>query len=84
MAGLLVRQKGQGLWRSVGMALSQQQQRMAFSSAAKQIDLSSDVALQEARTWDEGVSSKFSTTPLSQIFKVILYPICYQLLLIKL
>jgi len=70
MAGLLVRQKGQGLWRSVGMALSQQQQqRMAFSSAAKQIDLSSDVALQEARTWDEGVSSKFSTTPLSQIFK---------------
>jgi hypothetical protein len=42
-----------------------------MSSAAKQIDLESGVALQEARTWDEGVSSEFSTTPLSEIFKVI-------------
>jgi peroxiredoxin len=40
-----------------------------MSSAAKQIDLESGVALQEARTWDEGVSSEFSTTPLSEIFK---------------
>ncbi|KAL9689005.1 hypothetical protein QQ045_033434 [Rhodiola kirilowii] len=28
-----------------------------------------DVSLQKARTWDEGVSSKFSTTPLKEIFK---------------
>uniref|UniRef100_A0A7N0ZQK4 Glutaredoxin-dependent peroxiredoxin n=1 Tax=Kalanchoe fedtschenkoi TaxID=63787 RepID=A0A7N0ZQK4_KALFE len=28
-----------------------------------------DVSLQKARTWDEGVSSKFSTTPLKDIFK---------------
>ncbi|CAI0466279.1 unnamed protein product [Linum tenue] len=28
-----------------------------------------DVALQKARSWDEGVSSKFSTTPLKDIFK---------------
>ncbi|KAK6913892.1 Redoxin, partial [Dillenia turbinata] len=28
-----------------------------------------NVSLQKARTWDEGVSSKFSTTPLSDIFK---------------
>ncbi|RZC89841.1 hypothetical protein C5167_035836 [Papaver somniferum] len=29
----------------------------------------SDVSLQKARTWDEGVSSKFSTTPIKDIFK---------------
>ncbi|KAI3948096.1 hypothetical protein MKX01_014695 [Papaver californicum] len=29
----------------------------------------SDVSLQKARTWDEGVSSKFSTTPVKDIFK---------------
>ncbi|KAL4380458.1 hypothetical protein AHAS_Ahas04G0035500 [Arachis hypogaea] len=29
-----------------------------------------NVSLQKARTWDEGVSSKFSTTPLNHIFKV--------------
>ncbi|KAF5738619.1 putative peroxiredoxin [Tripterygium wilfordii] len=28
-----------------------------------------DVSLQKARTWDEGVSSEFSTTPLKDIFK---------------
>ncbi|KAJ0677337.1 putative thioredoxin-dependent peroxiredoxin [Helianthus annuus] len=28
-----------------------------------------NVSLQKARTWDEGVSSQFSTTPLSDIFK---------------
>ncbi|MED6158695.1 hypothetical protein PIB30_035237 [Stylosanthes scabra] len=28
-----------------------------------------NVSLQKARTWDEGVSSKFSTTPLNNIFK---------------
>lgn len=29
-----------------------------------------NVSLQKARTWDEGISSKFSTTPLDNIFKV--------------
>ncbi|GLT78446.1 hypothetical protein SLA2020_499820 [Shorea laevis] len=28
-----------------------------------------DVSLQKARSWDEGVSSKFSTTPVKDIFK---------------
>nr|AFC01209.1 peroxiredoxin [Ammopiptanthus mongolicus] len=28
-----------------------------------------NVSLQKARTWDEGISSKFSTTPLQHIFK---------------
>ncbi len=39
-------------------------------SVAKNIDFESGITLQEARTWDEGVSSKFSTTPLADIFKV--------------
>ncbi|XP_021889409.1 peroxiredoxin-2F, mitochondrial [Carica papaya] len=35
-----------------------------------------DVSLQKARSWDEGVSSKFSTTPLKDIFqgkKVVIF-----------
>ncbi|KAK9664805.1 hypothetical protein RND81_14G069800 [Saponaria officinalis] len=44
----------------------------AFSSLSVGSDLLSsapDVSLQKARSWDEGVSSKFSTTPLHDIFK---------------
>lgn len=43
-----------------------------YASAAVGTDLISaapDVSLQKARTWDEGVSSKFATTPLNDIFK---------------
>lgn len=66
MAALVVRQRGQGLWRNA-VAMSTRQ----MSSGAKKIDLESDVSLQEARSWDEGVSSKFSTTSVSELFKVI-------------
>ncbi|PON80149.1 Peroxiredoxin-2F, mitochondrial [Parasponia andersonii] len=44
----------------------------AYASVAVGTDLVSaapDVSLQKARTWDDGVSSKFSTTPLKDIFK---------------
>lgn len=48
--------------------------RSSFASVAVGSDLVSeagpDVSLQKARSWDEGVSSNFSTTPLSEIFKV--------------
>ncbi|KAJ9700244.1 hypothetical protein PVL29_005866 [Vitis rotundifolia] len=43
-----------------------------YASVAVGTDLVSaapDVRLQKARTWDEGVSSKFSTTPLKELFK---------------
>ncbi|PKI31279.1 peroxiredoxin-2F, mitochondrial [Punica granatum] len=43
-----------------------------YASVAVGTDLVSaapDVSLQKARSWDEGVSSKFSTTPLEDIFK---------------
>ncbi|OVA05769.1 Thioredoxin-like fold [Macleaya cordata] len=44
----------------------------AFSSVSVGTDLVStvpDVSLQKARSWDEGVSSKFSTTPVKELFK---------------
>ncbi|KAK4388537.1 Peroxiredoxin-2F, mitochondrial [Sesamum angolense] len=44
----------------------------AYASVAVGSDLVSaapDVSLQKARSWDEGVSSKFATTPLKDIFK---------------
>ncbi|KAJ6794239.1 putative peroxiredoxin-2F, mitochondrial [Iris pallida] len=44
----------------------------SFASASVGTDLVSaapDVSLQKARTWDEGVSSKFSTTPLKDLFR---------------
>ncbi|KAI3715425.1 hypothetical protein L6452_22407 [Arctium lappa] len=43
-----------------------------FASVAVGTDLiaaAPNVSLQKARSWDEGVSSQFSTTPLSDIFK---------------
>ncbi|KAF5950915.1 hypothetical protein HYC85_012908 [Camellia sinensis] len=46
--------------------------RRAFASVAVGTDLVSaapDVSLQKARSWDEGVASKFATTPLKDIFK---------------
>ncbi|XP_010942437.1 peroxiredoxin-2F, mitochondrial [Elaeis guineensis] len=45
--------------------------RRAFAAASVGCDIVSaapGVALQKARSWDEGVSSKFSTTPLKDIF----------------
>ncbi|GAB2235489.1 hypothetical protein Drorol1_Dr00025914 [Drosera rotundifolia] len=44
-----------------------------YASVSVGLDIVSaapDVSLQKARTWDEGLSSKFSTT-LSEIFKVL-------------
>ncbi|KAL3507968.1 hypothetical protein ACH5RR_033350 [Cinchona calisaya] len=46
--------------------------RRAYASIVEGTDLvaaAPNVSLQKARSWDEGVSSKFSTTPLKDIFK---------------
>ncbi|KAH7388180.1 hypothetical protein KP509_16G062300 [Ceratopteris richardii] len=40
-----------------------------FASVGSRIDTDPKIHLQKARTWDEGVSSNFSTTPLREIFK---------------
>lgn len=42
----------------------------SLSVGADLVAAAPNVSLQKARTWDEGVSSKFSVTPLSDIFKV--------------
>lgn len=50
----------------------------AFASLSVGSDIISaapNVALQKARTWDEGIASKFSTTPLKDIFQVLIYPL---------
>jgi hypothetical protein len=44
--------------------------RSFSASIGSRIDADASVHLQKARTWDEGVSSNFSTTPLPQIFQV--------------
>lgn len=53
-----------GIW-------AQGRQLQAFSSSATHLDLDGEISLQAARTWDEGVKSKFATTPLKDIFKVL-------------
>ena len=53
----------------------------SFSAAVgSQIDADASVHLQKARSWDEGVSSNFSTTPLQEIFQVSIHEfICMEL-----
>eukprot|EP00270_Netrium_digitus_P004089 TRINITY_DN1496_c0_g1_i2.p1 TRINITY_DN1496_c0_g1~~TRINITY_DN1496_c0_g1_i2.p1 ORF type:complete len:172 (-),score=60.96 TRINITY_DN1496_c0_g1_i2:148-663(-) len=42
---------------------------MSFSSLPEKIDLSAPVTLQKARSWDEGVADKFSTSSMADVFK---------------
>ncbi|KAJ6823782.1 putative peroxiredoxin-2F, mitochondrial [Iris pallida] len=72
-SAMIVRMKS-----SLRVAPSSQAWR-SFASASVGTDLVSaapDVSLQKARTWDEGVSSNFSTTPLKELFhgkKVVIF-----------
>ncbi|XVF65154.1 hypothetical protein PTKIN_Ptkin09bG0223800 [Pterospermum kingtungense] len=55
--------------------------RRSYASVAVGTDVVSaapDVSLQKARSWDEGVSSNFSTTPLKDIFKGAYTGVCSQ------
>ncbi|CAI9118569.1 OLC1v1020156C1 [Oldenlandia corymbosa var. corymbosa] len=64
--------KRTGMVKSMMFKGLQETSRRAFASIAVGTDLLSaapNVSLQKARTWDEGVSSKFATTPLADIFK---------------
>lgn len=68
-AGIL---KRTSLMKSIMGKGLQETCRRAYASLAVGTDLVSaapNVALQKARSWDEGVSSKFSTTRLKDIFK---------------
>ncbi|KAK3031189.1 hypothetical protein RJ639_035346 [Escallonia herrerae] len=71
------------MMRSVTATFRAGAPRRSYASVAVGSDLVSaapDVSLQKARSWDEGVSSKFSTTPLKDIFKARLFlnPRCFE------
>lgn len=64
---------GASIWAQGGGLLQERQEQVvrAFSSdTPSRVDLEGDLTLQQARTWDEGVASKFKTTLLSEIFQV--------------
>ncbi|XP_016540570.1 peroxiredoxin-2F, mitochondrial isoform X2 [Capsicum annuum] len=61
------------------MVKSMVQSLRSYASISVGTDLTvaaPNVSLQKARSWDEGVSSKFSTTPLKDIFKGAYTGVC--------
>ncbi|KAL2580042.1 hypothetical protein AAZV13_15G098000 [Glycine max] len=72
MASVMVNRGGSRIIKSVSAALGTR----FFAKVATGTDIVSaapNASLQKARTWDEGLASKFSTTPLKDIFKVPLF-----------
>ncbi|XP_031276595.1 peroxiredoxin-2F, mitochondrial isoform X1 [Pistacia vera] len=72
MASVILKRSRPSVLRSIGDGIRMGVLSRAYASVAVGSDIVSaapDVSLQKARTWDEGVSSKFSTTPLKDIFK---------------
>ncbi|CAN1193155.1 Peroxiredoxin-2F, mitochondrial [Linum perenne] len=72
MASAVVRMAKASAFKSVVDGLRVAGSSRSYAKVAVGSDLISaapDAALQKARSWDEGVSSKFSTTPLKDIFK---------------
>ncbi|EEF45351.1 peroxiredoxin-2F, mitochondrial [Ricinus communis] len=72
MASAILRQTRSSALKSMFDNLRMGGSSMSYAKLAVGTDIVSaapDVSLQKARSWDEGVSSKFSTTPLKDIFK---------------
>lgn len=72
MASIIMKQTSRSVMKSVAGGIRIGASSRGYASAVKGTDIVSaapDVSLQKARSWDEGVSSKFSTTPLKDIFK---------------
>ncbi|XP_057433993.1 peroxiredoxin-2F, mitochondrial [Lotus japonicus] len=68
MASCVMKRAGSSAIQSVSAAL----RIRSYAKIASGTDIVSaapNVSLQKARTWDEGVDSKFSTTPIKDIFK---------------
>ncbi|KAJ1428760.1 Thioredoxin-like superfamily [Sesbania bispinosa] len=68
MAFSVVNRVGSSAIKSVSAAL-RIRSYAKVSTGTDIISAASNVSLQKARTWDEGVASKFSTTPIKDIFK---------------
>lgn len=78
MASAMVNRASSRTFKSVSGALGTR----FYAKVATGTDIVSaapNVSLQKARTWDEGIASKFSTTPLKDIFKVPLLPFLFSL-----
>ncbi|CAA7399985.1 unnamed protein product [Spirodela intermedia] len=54
---------------AAGSGWSAMTRGFAVSAGSDIVEAAPGVSLQKARSWDEGVSSQFSTTPLKDIFK---------------
>ncbi|XP_031276596.1 peroxiredoxin-2F, mitochondrial isoform X2 [Pistacia vera] len=79
MASVILKRSRPSVLRSIGDGIRMGVLSRAYASVAVGSDIVSaapDVSLQKARTWDEGVSSKFSTTPLKDIFKGAYTGVC--------
>ncbi|XP_065863400.1 peroxiredoxin-2F, mitochondrial [Euphorbia lathyris] len=72
MAAAILRRTGSSAFKPMFDALRIGGASRSYAKLAVGIDIVSaapDVSLQKARSWDEGVSSKFSTTSLRDLFK---------------
>jgi hypothetical protein len=70
MATLMNRARSSSTLKSLSSLLLQTKSYAKVATGTDIISAASNVSLQKARTWDEGVASKFSTTPINDIFKV--------------
>lgn len=78
MTSAVLKRSSYSAMRSVAgaLAIGGSSKLRAYAAVAAGTDIVSaapNVSLQKARSWDEGVSSKFSTTPLKDIFKVLFF-----------
>ncbi|KAK2447792.1 peroxiredoxin IIF [Trifolium repens] len=69
MATLMNRARSSSTLKSLSSLLLQAKSYAKVATGTDIISAASNVSLQKARTWDEGVASKFSTTPINDIFK---------------
>ncbi|KAK1563298.1 hypothetical protein Q3G72_025613 [Acer saccharum] len=88
MASLILKRSSPSALKSIVDGLRIGVSSRAYASVAAGSDIvaaAPGVSLQKARTWDEGVSSNFATTPLKDIFKdkkVVIFglPVSFSLL----
>ncbi|BFG15329.1 hypothetical protein CerSpe_016020 [Prunus speciosa] len=81
MASTLLKRVSYSAMKSVAGGFQLGAQSRAYAAVAAGTDIVSaapNVSLQKARTWDEGVSSNFATTPLKDIFKGAFTGVCSQ------
>lgn len=71
MASSVLNRAGSSAIKSVCAAALRIRSYAKVATGTDIVSAAPNVSLQKARTWDEGVASKFSTTPIKDIFKVL-------------